>query len=801
MLRNYLQITLRNLWRYRRVNAVNIVGLAVGLACGIVIFLLVSYLFSFDRYHAKADRTYWIVTDLRHDNVTPTDATPRPLGEILRQTYPFVESTVRIENIFGRVISVPDGKGGFARKFEESRTLCFTEPQFFDVFDVAWLAGNAKTALAAPNTVVLSERYAQKYFGTANAIGRVLRYDNQTDLTVTGIIKNPPSNTKLRYECLISYSTLPVLMGNVGEQTMHSWKGVTTVCFAVLREGVAVEQLTRVLPVLSRNYLNAQEAKTFDFHALPLRDLSHNPQYGGESPYLILYALMLVGFFLVVGASINFINVATAHALRRSKEVGVRKAMGSTRWQLVGQFMTETALITLVAVAIGMLLAQLALPSLNKALAMLNADLSVGDLFQRRALPWFSGLVLGVIVLAGFYPSLVLSRFKPVAALRGTLTTQQVGSVRVRRGLVVSQFFITQFFCLGVIVMMAQLNHMQQADLGFRKDAILTLPVPTDNPIKQQTLRDRLRQVPGVEEVSLGAEPPASYQRPPVPFTFDTHTAPETFPTTVKIGDTNYLSLFAIKLVAGRNFRNNDTTNAEALINETMVKQLGLRSAATALGKRINLWGQDKTIVGVVNNFYASELRFGLKPLVLVNHHHENDMAAVRIDPANLPATRAAIEQTWNELFPEQVFTARFVDDMLATFYTTERILLALAQVFSGVTLLISGLGLYGLVLFMAETKQKEIGVRKVLGATLGQLLWLFGREFGSLLLIGFLLAAPVGGLVMNSWLQSYAYRINLGGWVFALTLVLAAGLTLLTVGVQSVKAVLLNPAKSLRSE
>ncbi|CAN5479750.1 ABC transporter permease [soil metagenome] len=801
MLHNYLKTALRNLWRYRRVNAISLAGLAVGLACGIVIFLLVSYMFSFDRYHAKADRTYWIVTDLHHDNVVPTDATPRPLGEILRRDYPFVESAVRVENIFGRVVSVPDGKGGFSKKFDESRTLCFTEPQYFDVFDVAWVNGNPKTALSAPNTAVLSERYAEKYFGTTDAIGRVLRYDNQTDLTVTGVIKNPPSNTKLRYELLISYSTIPTLLGSKGQQAMQSWGNVTTVCFATLRTGVPVEQLASALPVIRKKYLSAQEAKTLDFHVLPLSDLSHNPQYGGESPYLILYALIIVGLFLVAGACINFINIATAHALKRAKEVGVRKAMGSTRGQLIGQFMTETTLITLAAVVVGMLLAQLGLPALNNALSMLNADLSILDLFLPRSLLWFAGLIVGVIALAGLYPTLVLTRFKPVTALHGQMTTQQVGGLRVRRGLVITQFFITQLFCIGVIVMMAQVRHMQQADLGFQKEAILTVPVPTDNPIKQQTLRDRMRQVPGVEQVALGAEPPASFRRNPIPFTFDTHTAPEKFPTSVKIGDTNYLSLFGIKLLAGRNFRNNDTTNAEALINETMVKQLGLRSAAEALGKRLNIWGSDKTIVGVVNNFYSGELKMGLQPIALLNMHRENNMAALRINPANVPTTQKAIESAWNELFPERVFNATFVDELLKNFYVTERILLALAQVFSVIAILIGCLGLYGLVLFMAEAKQKEIGVRKVMGASTNQLLWLFGREFGWLLAIGFTLAAPVGWFVMNNWLKSYAYRINLGWWVFAVTLSLVTIITLLTVSFQAMKAALTNPAKSLRTE
>ncbi|UFH54248.1 ABC transporter permease [Spirosoma sp. KNUC1025] len=804
MFRNFVKIALRNLWRNRRVSAVSIIGLAIGLACGIVIFLLVSYMFSFDRYHAKADRTYWVVTDIRQDNVVPTDATPRPLGEILRRDFSFVESVVRLENIFGRIIGVPDGKGGYSKKFEESRNLCFTEPQFFEVFDTEWISGNPKTALSAPNTVVLSERYAQKYFGSANPIGQRLRFDNQADLTVTGLIKNLPSNTKLHYDAFISYATVPALLGSQGKQAMQNWESVSTVCFASLRPGTPVDRLVKGLSAIRQKYLNPQEAKKLDFHALTLDDLNHNPQYGGQAPRPILYALVVVGLFLVMAACINFINLATAYALKRSKEVGVRKVAGSSRRQLIGQFMTETALITLAAVLISLLLAQLSLPLLNQALAMLHADMSILDLVKPNAWPWFVSLVAGVILLAGLYPSLVLARFNPVAALRtgyGQLTAKQVGSVSVRRGLVIVQFFITQLFIIGVLVMMLQVRHMQQTDMGFQKEAILTIPVPTDNALKQDVLRSQLEQIAGVEQVALGVEPPASHRRIPIPFTYDTHTQPEKFPTTVKVGDKNYVPLFGIKLLAGRNFMNNDTADSEALVNATMVKQLGLRTPTEILGKRLTVWGGTKTIVGVVNDFHISELREAIPPTTILNYYRENHMAALKLNPGNLTETVKSVETSWNQLFPEHVFKADFVDNLLNQFYLTERILLGLAEVFSLIAILIGCLGLYGLVAFIAEAKTKEIGVRKVLGATTNELMWLFGREFSRLLIIGFLLAAPIGWFLMNGWLKSYVYRIQFSWWIFGITLLTTTLITVLTVGYESLKAALMNPASALKTE
>ena len=801
MLVNFLKIALRNLWRNRRISAISMVGLSVGLAGGIILFLLVTYLFSFDRYHAKADRSFWIVTDIYHERMQPTDATPRPLGEVLRRDYPFVESAVRLDNIFRRVISVPDGKGHFLKKFEESRNICFTEPQFFAIFDTEWLDGDQKTALQAPNTVVLSERYAHKYFGDGNPMGRVLRFDNKTNLTVTGLIKDYPSNTKLRYDALISYATVPGWLGESGQRDMQFWGGVSSMCFLTLREGTPLKRLLDVFPAIEKKYLKAEEAKSFDFKAIPLGELDHDPEHGGRSPRLILYALIVVGLALVLAACINFVNLATAQALKRAKEVGVRKVVGSSRRQLIGQFLIETALIVLGAGALALLFVQLGLPALNDMLSVIGADLSVSDLFQPNALPWFAGLLVGVVLVAGLYPSLVLARFNPVAALRGRLTAQQIGSVNVRRGLVVMQFFITQLFIIGVVVMMSQLRFMRQADLGFTKEAILTVPVPTTNWLRQQALREQLRAVPGVEQVALGAEPPAANRRDGGLISVNTGREIRKIESRIKVGDVDYLPVFGLKVLVGRNFGSNDTTQNEALVNETMVRQLGLSGPAAALGKQVNIWGSNKTIVGVVHDFHTDGLQVAIQPTAILNNYRENHIASLKVSRSDLPATMKAIETVWNEQFPEAVYTAVFADDMLAELYITERILLGLAQAFSILAILIGCLGLYGLVTFMAESRIKEIGVRKVLGANPGQLVWLFGREFSKLVVIGFGLAAPLGWFLMRGWLQRYAYHIDLNWWVFALTIGLTVAITTLTVGYESLKAALMNPARSIRTE
>lgn len=802
VLRNYLTITFRTLLRYRAYSLLNIVGLAVGLCCGILIFLVVGFQLSFDTHHTKADRIYRIVTDLTHENISYSRGTPKALADVLRREYPFIENVARIKRVRSCVLSLPDAQKGSRQKFQEDRTVGFVDPSFFEVFDFQWVVGNPTSALTRPNSVVLTEKYAQKYFGNANPVGQTLRLDNHLDLTVTGILKDHPNATNLSDELYISYSTVPRISQDVAESFQH-WENVDSeeMTYVTLASTTPAAQLNAIFPALIRQHYSPQDTRIYHFHAQPLSDIHFNADYGGRMQRKFLYALGAVGLFLLLAACINFINMATAHALRRSKEVGVRKAMGSTRQQLFGQFMTETALITLAAVALALGMAHGSLPLINKAMAVFNPSFTLATFLQPAYFIIFALLIVAVIVLAGCYPSLILSGFNPIAALRQRISTGQVGGLSVRRGLVVVQFFITQLFVLGVVVIMLQLRYVRTLDLGFTHEPVLTIPVPTSDPIKQETLRNKLLEINTIQDVALGKAPPASPNINETSFTYNHRPETESFETQTKVGDSHYVPLFGLKLLAGRNFRTNDTTAHEMLVNETMVKRLGLPSPNAILGKHINVWEADFTVVGVVNDFHVNSLRRGVSPLVLFQYSSENRMAALKLQTPNLPATLKQVEAIWNGLYPEQVFHYQFMDDILDRFYTAETIMLGFAQVFALIAILIGCLGLYGLVSFMAESKMKEIGVRKVLGASLWQILWLFGREFSQLILLGFVLAAPLGWWLMNGWLQDYTYRIQLGWWLFGSTLLLVMLITLVTVSAQSLKAALTNPVKSLQSE
>ncbi|GAB4017436.1 ABC transporter permease [Spirosoma koreense] len=797
---HYLTLTWRRLWQNRSVNLISIGGLALGLASGLIIFLVVNYLLSFDRYHPHLDRSYWIVTDVKQERVMPTDAAPRPLADVLRRHYPFVESATRLETFFGRTISVPNGKGGWAKKFGEARNICFAEPEYFDLFGVEWVSGNPKTALSAPNTIVLSERYARKYFDTAPPMGRTLRLDNRTNLTVTGIIKNPPANTQLRYDALVSYATIPVLES---PEALLDWKGLQAMCFVLLRKGADPGLLPRVLPAIRQKYLPANEAARFDYQVLPLRELNH--ERSGMAPRPLLYALIGVGLLLVMAACINYINLATARALKRSREVGVRKVVGSTRRQLVGQSLLETSLITLLAVLVALLLTQLVLPVVNQTLAsqvdMLNPAISVGDLLQPRAIVWFSGLIAGVVLLSGVYPALVLSEYSPITALAGAMAARSAGGLSVRKGLIVGQFILTQLFLIGVLIISAQLRHMQTADWGFQHTARLSIWLSPQGAIPNDLLRERWLRIPGVSGLTFGSDPPASPYNRPSQFSYHTATEPEPFETRIRAADEQYLSVFGLSLVAGRNFRPTDTTGREVLINEALVKQLGVVSAAAVVGKRMRIKEADRTIVGVVRDFRSGDLHSPILPVTLIHDRPHSRMAILALAPNPASFTQKAIQQVWDETLPDEVYRADFVDDLLKTFTDMEQLLAALVQVFAGIAIAMSCLGLYGLVTFMAEIRAKEIGVRRVMGAHTGQLLWLFGREFGKLLALGFVVAAPLGWWLMAGWLQQYAYRISMSGWLVVAALVLTGLITLLTVLRQAMKATTANPIQYLRAD
>lgn len=573
-----------------------------------------------------------------------------------------------------------------------------------------------------------------------------------------------------------------------------------------MREGESTSAIEAGIPAFVDKYLSDDNSDEQTYILQPLADLHFDDRFGNYRynvvPRRVLFSLGVIALFLIATACINFINLTTAEAIKRSKEVGIRKTLGSTRTQLVFQFLGETFLVTFIAVALSLGAAQIALGFLNP---FLEETLSLN--LSHDAATW--GIVVAVLivvsVLSGLYPSFVVSGFKPALALKNQITNRGASGYQLRKALVVTQFFISQFLIIGTVVLLQQLNYFQNKELGFARDAIVNVPIPeeesptaADGTSKMRTLKNELLRLAGVQGASLCNSAPSSGRVSGTDFTVSGND--EHFGTQVKLIDGDYTSLFNLKFVAGQNIADLDTATG-FLVNEKLTQITGHANPADILGKEINMWGKRLPVVGVVADFHTMSLAAGIEPVVLLNRIRNYRNLALKVNMANLPATLDAVQTQWEATYPDFIFSYEFLDDEIAGFYEGERRMSVLLTIFSTVAIIIGCLGLFGLVTFMANQKTKEIGVRKVLGASVESILLLFSKEFVVLIVIGFMLAAPAAWWVANAYLQQFEYRITLGPFIFAWSALVTAGIALLTVGYKSFRAASANPAHALKTE
>lgn len=796
MIKNYFKIAWRHLRRNKTYAFINVAGLTLGITCSIIIFTLVRFQLSFDNFHAHTDRLYRVVTDVHHDNLSYTSGTPAPLGKALRDDYSFTDKIARVRVYDGLLISVNNGKD--IHKFVEPRGAALAEPEFFDIFHFPLVKGTP-AALANPNTALITENLAHKYFPGQDPIGQTIRIENSLNFTITGILKDIPTNTDRGQEIYLPFVNLKDLDSSAAGP--DSWSGINNnmQTFALLKKGTSPAGVEKLFPALMDKYYAGTRGRTvYQFRMQPLADVHFNPNYSGVVEKKYIWALALIGVFLITTACVNFVNLATAQALTRSREVGIRKVLGSMRPQLFWQFIAETALIALFATILAYCLARQALPYVNQ---LLDMRLEIPLIADGWLFIFLISMLTAVTFLSGSYPGLVLSGFQPVLALKGKLNQQHIGGFSLRRILVTTQFAISQLLIITTIVIAGQIHYSRKTDLGFIKEGIALLPIPVTDKVKMEHLRNSLTEMTGVEKTSLCFTPPASSDNESDGFKFDNRPKSEPFNVNVKNGDDRYLSTFGLTLIAGRNFFPADTAR-EFIVNETLVHKLSLASPQDVIGKNITIeGGTSGTVVGVVKDFHNYSTRGQITPVCISQDYKTYNYCAVKLNLARAGGLLPAFEKLWNSTYPEYNYSYRFMDDDIAEFYQTENILLTLIETFAGIAILIGCLGLYGMVSFMAVQKTKEIGVRKVLGAGMPDILWIFGREFLRLLLIAFLVAAPIGGWFMHLWLQDFAYRIPLNAQIFLLALLSTVVIAILTVGYRTLRSALANPVKSLRSE
>jgi predicted permease len=794
MIRNYFTVASRNLARNPSYTLINVFGLALSLACSILIYLLVRQHLSFDTWHSKTDRLALIGTESRRDMVEKMNIVPYPMASALRQEYSFLEKTAMVSARNNAIITIAE-PGAAPVKFKEESARAFAEPELFEMFDFPLLRGDLKS-FHEPNTALLTEKMARKYFGTDDVLGKTFKVNARTDFRVVGVMKDIPANTDLQYQIYCSWATMTA--DSNARFMLNNWGGLQggTQCYVLFRDGHGVAELESAFSAFREKYFHPQ-VREWSYHAMPITSVHLDPDYGYGTGKTYLWALSLIGVFLLLTACVNFVNMATAQALNRAREMGVRKTLGSTRSQLFWQFMAETGLIVAMATAAGLLLARMGLPFLND-LTGLRIDMDFG---RDGALYGFLAcLMLVVVFLAGAYPGVVQSGFRPVESLRGTLGQRHLGGFSLRRVLVGLQFAISQALIIGAVIITAQMDFARNADLGFRREGVVTLPLPGGDPDKAKVLRQQLESISGVEQVSFCMQPPASGANWNTQVRLDERTEREPWIINFKFVDAEFSKTFGLQLVAGRHLQPSDTLR-EFVINEMAAKKFNVASAEELVGKKLDVDGSVFPIVGVVKDFHNQSFRDDIEPLCMGSQQDNYDVCAVKIDLHNTRPVLAAVEKVWTGTFPEHYFEYDFMDAWIAEFYEDEATILQLIRLFAGIAILIGCLGLYGLASFMVARKTREIGIRKTLGASIPGILWLFGKEYTRLIAIAFAVSTPLAWYGMNAWLNDYAYHITPGAGLFLLSLSLTLIVALLTVGAQSLRAALANPVKSLRSE
>lgn len=795
MLRNYLITTLRNLFRNRINTFINIIGLTMGIACAITLLLLADYSNSYNNFEENYTRIYRFINSSpgQGGEMDHTPGIPIPFVEAVEEDFPEFEHVILTRDHYGETIFTinPSSQEPIFNELQDKRIL-FTENDYFKMFTVDWLKGNRDKALGN-NGVVLTKSIADIFFPDGNALGKELVFNKTYDLEVTGIIGDLPPNSDMPFDLFIS-------LGVQSEEIKEaSWGSVSSSdqCYIMMDENDNTSNYQERLKDFVAKYYDEEDEEVYLLQPMSELHFSENHanySYSSVSRNQIL-VMILIGIFLMLTACINFVNLSTAIAIKRSKEVGVRKVLGSTRKQLVFQFLAESFGLILLSVILALGLAEVLIIYINP---FLDVFLDINLLDIQFIATLFGGVFL-ITILAGFYPAIVLSGFRPALALKGKITTKNSGGMSLRKGLVVFQFFISQVFIIGTIITNVQLEFMQKADLGFDTEAIVHLRIPEEDEAKKKILAKEVERLAGVDNISLSFSAPSSGSVSVSNFTLEEEG--EDFYTSMKFVDQNYVELYGFELLAGRSIGVSDTLK-EVVVNEKFLRYINHQGTAEdAVGKQIRLWGLWVPIVGVVKDFNTTSLHDELMTVAMFSNSDSYQMASIKVNLKAFEQANKEIENVWKSLYPEYEYDYSFYDDRLQEYYEGEQEMATIFSFFSSIAIIVGCLGLFGLSAFMINQRTKEIGVRKTLGASVASIVGMFSMSFIKLITIAFIIAVPIAYLGMNEWLQSFQYRIEMSPLLFLVGLLATILVAALTVGFKSVKAAIANPVKSLRDE
>ena len=807
MLRNYFKTAWRNIKRHKAYSAINILGLAIGIAACLLILQYVSYELNYEDFQVNKDRIYRVQQDRYNDGKLSTQwaAGAFAVGNSFKAAIPEIEDYVKVIGN-GRVTT--DVKNQ-PLKIER---VFFTNNSFFNIFTYPLIAGDKNNALKAPFTTALSETTAKKIFGTTNVVGKTLQLNRRDNYTINAVYKDPPANTQLKPDMLLSYATFQKWTtdsaGN-GPETAWQWDGCLTYLLLHKDANPAVVE-KKFIPVVEK--YTAEDAKKYNstavYHLQPMKDIhlySHYMMEPGENgDGKTVYLLLGIAFFIVVIAWVNYINLATARAITRAREVGVRKAVGSQRSQLIMQFLSESAVLNGFALLLALGIVLVAIPGFNE---ISGQQLSF-SLFGQRDF-WFglTGLFLIGVFFSGLYPAFILSGFNPIEVLKGKTGTTKQGGL-LRKSLVVFQFAASLFLLIGTVTVYQQIQYMRRQSLGMNIDQTLIVSAPIvgiDSTFLQKmtAFKQELQRQPAINDITVSTSipgEPVGWNAGGIKLVGQDESRSKQYRV---IGvDYDYMKTYGLKLIAGRAFDKSFGSDKHSVIfNKKAIEQLGFNKPGDAIGKKIDFWGDQYTIEGVAENFHQQSLREAYEPLILRLIPDVNGSISIKTTAATAAQTIKGVKTEWDKFFPGNTLEYFFLDDHFDEQYKADKRFGQVFGLFTSLAILVACLGLFGLASFTTLQRTKEIGIRKVLGASVGSILNLLYREFAWLLLIAFIIAAPVAWFTTANWLQDYAFRIGLHWAFFVLPFIVIVLIAWITVSFQSIKAAVANPVKSLRTE
>jgi predicted permease len=803
MIGTYIKIAMRNLLRHKQHAILNILGLSTAMASCLVIFLVLRHETSYNKYLKDYKQLYHLNTiETSSDGQSISSGTPFPAIDFLRKDFPQYKFGRAMIQSGNQITIRPVGNKTTAAKFYEGDPIYYLDSNMLSILDLKYLLGS-EADLREPSTVAISRSHAEKYFGDyREAIGRRLRINlYAADAQVGAVFEDIPFTSDFPMFMAASYEFFKQQDGT--GWPLDDWGALSSnhQVYVKIPDATAAASFKKTLYKYYPRY-DKNSAKPRLATIRPASSIHFDEEVEGNGDHVTrwssIYTLAFVGLLILIMACINFVNLSTALSLTRNKEIGVRKVLGSSSHQVRWQMLAETGVLVVVSMLLAWVLAWLTLPYIKHFMAV-QSPLS---LLNTRVIVFSLALMLITVLLAGIYPAFFMSRFSPMAALRDNITVTGTSSSFTRRALVTLQFACSQILIVATIISVAQMQFISNSSLGFNKEAILNVVVSSDstNYATLKVFKQALLRRSDIESIGFGFDPPSSQNSWSSNFAFES-TEDKPYEVRLKFADRDYYKVYGLKMAAGEVYAESDTIKTY-IVNEAFVKKAGVKSASDAIGKMVRLGGgKPRPITGVVADYKQESLRTEVQPILMMPRSIYYSMASIKLRSSNMAQSRRQIEELWNQYFPELVFQAGYYDEDIENFYQQDKRLTSMYQAFALLAVIISCLGLYGLVSFMVVQKTREVGIRKVLGASIGNIVYLLSKEYVMLVILSFVLAAPVGWWIMQNWLKEFAYKVSLGPAVFLSALLISVLIAFVAVGYKSLKAATGNPVSSLRSE